>query len=204
MSLNTLWLPVVVLLALNACSSDRDLEDPIRAIQNRQAFLDANTIKAARTLEEPKMVFFPGQKTSQKSLASDFDVDEATGKIDFKTEVVYFEYDDATLTDAGMQQLSSLAHYMQEHRETQLSIEGHCDQRGSVEYNLALGQRRSDTVKKYLATMNIPVSRLDSVSFGKERPAVSGDSEAAFAKNRRVEFAFKIYTTESISRNESK
>ncbi len=120
---------------------------------------------------------------------SQFTVDEK-GRVDFKAEVVYFEYDDSTLTNEGMAQLEALAKYMKVNPKSKLSIEGHCDDRGSVEYNLALGQRRSDAVKKYLATVGIEDSRLATVSFGEEKPQDAGQGEEHWSKNRRAEFSF--------------
>ena len=69
-----------------------------------------------------------------------------------------------------------------------MNIEGHCDQRGSNEYNLSLGERRANSVKKMMVSMGIPASRLTIVSFGEEKPLVQGDSEEAMAKNRRANF----------------
>ena len=68
-----------------------------------------------------------------------------------------------------------------------VSVEGHCDERGTVEYNLALGQKRADSAKSFLVKAGIAADRLKTVSYGKERPADTGHSEAAWAKNRRVE-----------------
>src|SRR5687768_6369116 len=99
---------------------------------------------------------------------SEFSVDDKTGRVDFKAEVVYFEFDDSTLTNEGMLQLEALAKYMKSNPTSKLSIEGHCDNRGSVEYNLALGQRRSDSVKKYLSSIGVEDARLQTVSFGEE------------------------------------
>ncbi len=192
-------LSLILLYVGSACSSDHGLDDPIRAIQNSQAFQDGKQPQHDRFADDGPS--YPLAGASNKFEVRDFKVDEATGKIAFHAEVVYFEFDDATLTKAGMQQLESLASYMQEHKANNLSIEGHCDRRGSVEYNLALGQRRSDSVRKYLGKLNVPFTRLDSVSFGKEKPAVEGDSEEALARNRRVEFAFKTYNSKTATKD---
>ena len=69
-----------------------------------------------------------------------------------------------------------------------MNIEGHCDQRGSNEYNLSLGERRANSVKKMMVSMGIPANRLTIVSYGEEKPLVHGDSEEAMAKNRRANF----------------
>jgi peptidoglycan-associated lipoprotein len=74
---------------------------------------------------------------------------------------------------------------MKKHPEVQITIEGHCDQRGSSDYNLGLGQRRADSVKNYLQDLGIPGNRMATVSYGKEQPLVPDMTEDAFAKNRR-------------------
>jgi peptidoglycan-associated lipoprotein len=69
-----------------------------------------------------------------------------------------------------------------------VQVEGHCDERGSIEYNLALGERRAQSVKNYLTQLGIEASRLSTISYGEEKPAVDGHDEAAWEKNRRAEF----------------
>jgi len=119
----------------------------------------------------------------------DFSVDK-DGKVVFKSEIVYFAFDDHTLTEEGMQRLNRLAEYMKTNSDRKLRIDGHSDERGSIEYNLALGQLRSQSVKAYLASLNVPENRLESVSFGEEKPAEEGHIETSWAKNRRAEFTF--------------
>lgn len=106
--------------------------------------------------------------------------------IAFESEDIHFEFDQATLTPEARQILQRKAAFLQKHPEVQITIEGHCDQRGSSEYNLALGQRRADSVKTYLEDLGIAGNRLATVSYGKEQPLDSGMTEAAFARNRRA------------------
>lgn len=105
--------------------------------------------------------------------------------IAFESEDVHFEYDQATLTPASGQILQKKAAFMQKHPEVQITIEGHCDQRGSSDYNLGLGQRRADAVKNYLQDLGVAGNRMSTVSYGKEQPLDPGMDEAAFARNRR-------------------
>lgn len=120
----------------------------------------------------------------------EFDVDKENGKVEFKAEIVYFAFDDHTLTDAGIERLTALANYMKQNPALRLKIQGHCDQRGSVEYNLALGKRRADSVASYLQSVGIAQARLDSISFGEEKLANTGNDEASWAENRRADFTF--------------
>lgn len=119
----------------------------------------------------------------------EFSVDK-DGKLEFKAEIVYFAFDDASLTPEGMARLDAIAAHMKTNTKEKLKVEGHCDDRGSIEYNLALGQRRAESVRKYLETVGIGADRLQAVSFGSEKPAVAGQGEEAWSKNRRAEFAF--------------
>jgi peptidoglycan-associated lipoprotein len=104
------------------------------------------------------------------------------------TSVVYFEYDSDRLTAETEERLQMKASILRANPTMQLRVEGHADERGSTEYNLALGQRRSEAVRTFLAGYGIPATRLGTISYGKERPAVPGSTETAWARNRRAEF----------------
>jgi peptidoglycan-associated lipoprotein len=101
---------------------------------------------------------------------------------------VFFEYDKATLTDTARKQLSVNAEWIKSHPGSTIQIEGHTDERGSVEYNLSLGERRARSVKQYMASLGVENNRLTIISYGEEKPLERGDSEAAWAKNRRANF----------------
>jgi peptidoglycan-associated lipoprotein len=127
--------------------------------------------------------------TEKKADEHEFSVDK-DGKLEFKAEIVYFAFDDSSLTSEGMARLDAIAAHMKSNTQEKLKVEGHCDDRGSIEYNLALGQRRAESVRKYLETVGIGADRLEAVSFGSEKPAVTGKGEEVWSKNRRAEFAF--------------
>jgi peptidoglycan-associated lipoprotein len=101
---------------------------------------------------------------------------------------IQFEYDRSTLTDAARAILEKHALWLQSHRETKVRVEGHCDERGTVDYNLALGEQRARAARDYLASLGVGADRLSTVSFGKERPLDPANNEAAWAKNRRDDF----------------
>lgn len=105
------------------------------------------------------------------------------------TEIVFFEYDSNDITPQAAELLQLKAAVLQANPSLRVRIEGHADQRGSTEYNLALGQRRAEAVRAYLANYGVDPDRFATVSYGKERPLVEGDGEDAFARNRRAEFA---------------
>ncbi len=103
--------------------------------------------------------------------------------------VVYFDLDSYIVKDEFRPVIELNAKVLTTDRKRQMAVEGHTDERGSSEYNLALGQRRAEAVVKSLTLLGVQNSQLEPVSFGKERPAVQGSDESAWAKNRRAELA---------------
>jgi peptidoglycan-associated lipoprotein len=118
-------------------------------------------------------------------LASDAEMARMRGELEAP---VLFEYDAAEMTDAGRAVLDAKLPILRANTGLRIRISGHTDARGSDEYNLALGLRRAAATRKYLVDRGIAPARVDIVSFGEERPAEGGDSDGAFAKNRRAEF----------------
>lgn len=102
--------------------------------------------------------------------------------------IVYFDFDKYNLVDSAKQALDHNATILKDNPNLMIRIEGHCDERGTIEYNLSLGEKRAAAAKKYLTDLGIDPKRLQTISYGKERPAVAGSNEAAWAKNRRDEF----------------
>ncbi len=98
---------------------------------------------------------------------------------------VWFGFDSADITDEGRATLDKQAEWLKEYGSVTLAVEGHCDERGTREYNLALGQKRASSVKKYLVAAGVAANRVETVSYGKERPEATGSSEEAWAQNRR-------------------
>jgi len=104
-------------------------------------------------------------------------------------ETVYFDFDRSDLRQDARNVLTKNAEILQKSKKSErIKIEGHCDERGSAEYNLALGERRAKSALQYLVTLGIKPERLTVISYGKEKPAVQGNDEEAWAKNRRAEF----------------
>ena len=98
---------------------------------------------------------------------------------------VYFAFDKSDITPESRQILEKQAAWMQKNANVTVTIEGHCDERGTREYNLALGERRANAVKNVLVALGVPANRISTISYGKERPAVVGSDETAWAQNRR-------------------
>jgi peptidoglycan-associated lipoprotein len=103
-------------------------------------------------------------------------------------EPVYFDFNKYTLTPEARNALRANAHMLLKHPDATIRIEGHCDERGTNEYNMKLGENRAEAAMKFLEEQGVDRMRMSYVSFGEERPAVRESNEAAWAKNRRVEF----------------
>jgi peptidoglycan-associated lipoprotein len=101
---------------------------------------------------------------------------------------IYFALDSSSLDDVARATLDRNAKLLRENASWTVTIAGHCDERGTVEYNQALGERRANSVRDYLVSAGVPESRIKTISYGKEMPAAEGHDEAAWAKNRRAEF----------------
>ena len=108
---------------------------------------------------------------------------------DFRQNVgdrVFFDTDQSTIRQDGRDVLNRQAEWLKKYTNYQVTVAGHCDERGTREYNLALGERRANAARQYLVAQGIPASRIKTISYGKERPDPVGSDEAAWARNRRA------------------
>jgi peptidoglycan-associated lipoprotein len=149
-------------------------------------------VEPAKPTEETKPVE-PAKpavvKPAQEESAKPASQPEKTVVNDNKFEAVYFDFDKSTLRQDARDVLSKNAEtILKSFAGAKVQIEGHCDERGSAEYNLALGENRAKSAQKYLTTLGVKPENLSIISYGKEKPAVNGSNEAAWAKNRRDEF----------------
>ncbi len=119
----------------------------------------------------------------------------ATGPVDDQGNpvgnTIYFEYDSAVIASGDVTLLGYHAKYLKDASGKNVLVEGHCDERGTREYNLALGERRAGSVKEVLVGDGVEGSRLETVSFGEEKPADAGHDEGAWSKNRRGELVYR-------------
>lgn len=112
-------------------------------------------------------------------------------KPDQMARIVYFDFDAYTVRQTDRPIVESHARWLRDHPQQSLMLQGHTDARGGIEYNLALGQKRAESVRKSLELLGVESSRIEAVSYGKERLADTGTSEAAHQRNRRVEFEYR-------------
>lgn len=167
-----LGMSALLSLALVACSStgsDVQDTDEGNAIQNTGVTSGVNTAPqlTAQQMEE--------QRRRDQALA---------------TRIFYFDFDQSELKPDAREALVYHAEQLRQNSNTRVRLEGHADERGTREYNLALGERRAQAVQRYLEVQGVPSGQLEIISYGEERPAQMGTSEAAYAQNRRVEMVY--------------
>jgi len=160
-------LAATLVFGLGACKSKKTSEDTAAPVET-----SADDSKAPQ-IESTPMSF--------DAAGSD------SGKID-GLQSINFEYDKASLSAEAKRRIQGNVDWMKKNTGAKLQIEGHCDSRGSIEYNLSLGERRAQAVKAYMSSLGIPGGRLSIISYGKEKPLSNGDSESDFMKNRRANF----------------
>jgi len=137
--------------------------------------------------------------TSYTSYSTDGEVE--SGEIDLSVsmdadpnnlnwEPIYFDFDQDQVTDVSREKLISYSQVLKARPNLRVLLEGHCDHRGTEDYNLALGERRAQSVKRFFLELGVPASQMRTISYGELRPLSKEDNESAWARNRRVSFAF--------------
>jgi len=138
---------------------------------------------AAAAGSDAKSAVVPVDSTSSTNLSAG-----PSGNV---AKVIFFDYDSYVVKPEFQSTIDAHAQFLKANPRAKVSLEGHTDERGGREYNLALGQKRADAVRQSLSLLGVQESQVESVSFGKEKPAVQGADESAFAKNRRAEFFYR-------------
>lgn len=155
----------------------------------------AKELALKRKAEEPKQP--PQEEVKFKEpVLSEIPEEEKTGEkgalgegVKIKSlPTIYFEFDSFSLSEEARNNLGNIADWLKKHSSLNVLIEGHCDERGTEEYNLALGEKRAKSVKDYLVQLGVPSENLSTISYGEEFPVDARHNEDAWAKNRRAEF----------------
>ena len=178
----TLVLALILGLAVGASTgcSKKDVGAPGELSAEEQARLKA---EEERRLRE--------QRLREGGLGGQMTCTEAQMREIFTNQDIHYDYDRYDLRGDAKQVLNDKSAFLQSHSDLNVIVEGHCDERGSGPYNLALGEKRAKAAAAYLAAMGISAGRMETVSYGKERPLVMGHTEEAFAANRRGHFVIK-------------
>jgi peptidoglycan-associated lipoprotein len=177
-----------VMMSASGCANKEVVkkDEPIskQATTNTKTATDPKTVPVTKKEELKKTSAAPVASSSTAAQKP-----EKMTKMGSALEKIYFDFDRSDLSTSARDTLSRDATILlKEQRDAKVRIEGNCDERGSAEYNLALGERRAKEAAKYLTTLGVQQERLSVVSYGKEKPAVQGSNEEAWAKNRRDEF----------------
>ena len=143
----------------------------------------------AERVDEPSG--FKEAQPGDEGLVEETTTDAATLNAQKVLKRVHFDYDKYDLTADAIRILGQNAARIKEHSDFKVRIEGHCDERGTLEYNLALGEKRARATRDYLVSLGVPSRRLSIVSYGKERPLDSRHNQTAWAMNRRGDFMFR-------------
>ena len=177
----SVWLAIVLPLILLAmlftasCTKKMVKTEPAPAAQSEvPKASDRSAVKADQD----------GQQQEDRLRA---EAGEAAGTA-FVEENIYFTFDSAILSDQARYILNSKADYLRTYPGVMVTVAGYCDERGTEAYNIALGERRAKSVKDFLVNLGISTNRLNTVSYGEERPVAMGHDEASWAKNRRAQF----------------
>ncbi|NIQ92768.1 MAG: peptidoglycan-associated lipoprotein Pal [Desulfuromonadales bacterium] len=131
------------------------------------------------------------QRSTDRSSMSETEVSESAAEKELSLKRIHFDFDQYTLSAAAREKLENNAEFMRANPEVEVQIQGHCDERGSDSYNLALGEKRARAALDYLVSLGISSDRLSIISYGEERPLVQQSNEDAWAKNRRAEFVLR-------------
>lgn len=172
---------VLVIILLCSCAKKKvdQLYGPVNQNQGQNSAPQSDS-------PSPEMIPQPIEIPSSQSSGSPGISAATDTQKKFEDEDIYFNFDEFTISQDGKNILASKTVFLKTHPNLKVMIEGHCDDRGTTEYNLALGEKRAGEVKKYLISLGIDGNRLSVISYGKEKPAASGQNEAAWAKNRRA------------------
>jgi len=185
-SLPALTLALVAALALSACKSSQGPVARITPPPPTGSTPMTRPPAPPEPIVEPPPVTVPPEPTVESSDLSSRSLDEINKLAPLVP--VFFEFDSAEMSADGQTALQKNAETLKKNATWVVSIEGHCDERGTAEYNLALGERRALAARAYLVSLGIQPDRLRTVSYGKEFPFDPGHSEGSWAKNRRAHF----------------
>jgi peptidoglycan-associated lipoprotein len=184
-----LWIKLILLLVIpgflftvsctkKAVTSDTDVTQPIKD----------EDLKAKEAAEKARQEELARQRAIEEERLKEEAAKREAARNQFLTQDIYFDFDSFSILPEAQEILSDKAEWLQDNSDATVTIEGHCDERGTIEYNLALGDRRGESAKAFLVNLGIAESRLNTISYGEERPLDPDNNEDAWGKNRRAHF----------------
>ena len=186
-----LALALLITFSISACAKKKISSEPTAAATtDEEARRRAEEEAQQRELDRQKAL--KEEELGEESLSEKMAAQRTeTAKTVFENEDVHFEFDSIRLTPTAQEILTKKAMWLRANPGATVKIEGHCDNRGTNEYNLALGEGRAQSAKAFLVDLGIDPSRLTTISYGEERPIDRAQTEAAWAKNRRAHFVIE-------------
>jgi peptidoglycan-associated lipoprotein len=176
----------IILTLMTASCAKKEIQADQAA--NEDGTLEAEVVKNDESINK----IDADKKPSEEQLETQRIEDEKQAiKNEFVNENIYFGFDSATLTSESQEILRKKAQWLEQNPDVVIIIEGHCDNRGTEAYNLALGERRAESAKAFLADIGIDVTKIMTISYGEERPANPEETEEAWALNRRASFVIQ-------------
>jgi len=182
-------LAVSVTVSISACAKKKISSEPPSAVTSeeearRRAEEEAQQRQRQKALQEEEL----GEESLNEKMAAER---TESAKTIFENQDIQFEFDSIQLTPVAQEILTKKAAWLRANPNAKVTIEGHCDSRGTNEYNLALGEGRAQSAKAFLVDLGIDPSRLNTISYGEERPIDRAQTEEAWAKNRRAHFVIE-------------
>lgn len=178
---------LAMLLALGVSCAKKQVTMETQEMAADESQQSAEDEAARREAEEARLQEQRAREARQRQEASS--MSEAARKAAFEDEEIHFDFDKYVLTPQAMMILDDKAAYLREHPEVRVLVEGHCDDRGSNEYNLALGDRRANSAKNYLVKSGVAESQVTTISYGEEQPLCMQQNESCWYRNRRGHFS---------------
>jgi peptidoglycan-associated lipoprotein len=176
----SLWVLSIMLFAFSLLSFSVVKDDELDDLATEQEMRE----EAMKRLDEEGI-------TEEELEAARRKVAELSAQEGMNLSNVYFDFDDFSLDQEAKTALAQNAAWLINNPQREIIIEGHCDERGTDEYNIALGERRANSTKRYLIVLGVNGAQLSTISFGEERPANTGHDESAWSQNRRAEFVIQ-------------
>ena len=180
---------LAMLLALGVSCAKKQVTMETQEMAADESQQSAEDEAARREAEEARMREQRAREARQREDASS--MSEAARKAAFEDEDIHFDFDKYVLTPQAMMILDDKAAYLREHAGVRVLVEGHADDRGSNEYNLALGDRRANSAKNYLVKSGVAESRITTISYGEEQPLCMQQAESCWSRNRRGHFSLR-------------
>jgi peptidoglycan-associated lipoprotein len=192
------WIILAMLLIIPAmlftvsCAKKAVMTEPSTTATDddaaRQAELEKQqAMERQKQMEEERLAAERAEQLKSEAMQRDI----MMAKNRFLNENVYFAFDDATLDYQAQELLKQKAMWLRDYPDANVVIEGHCDERGTNAYNLALGERRAESAKTFMVNLGISAARMTTISYGEEKPVDMGQNEEAWAKNRRAAFVLE-------------